>query len=214
MLRKFLLCFSAVLLFSGLNNFVVFAEENTEDTKLIEVVDETTLKNKEGEYYFFESQADRDDFLTEIMLDEISVYACLPGDPGYPTCTGKVVKKSELQTLSGAVNTGYLYSKNYLCGNGGWAFGPAQISYSGSASVAAQYTYKGSFSLSFSYTVTSGVTFNVPKDKRGNILYKANFKLTPKRYKYTFTDGSVSYGTKFYTRTLIAGGFALKLLPA
>lgn len=217
MFKKIISVICLCMLFSFSIVSVSANEVNEEDLFIddIEIIDDTTLFNTiTNDFMFFETQDDRNQFLDELRLKDISLYVCLPGDPGYPHCSGTVVVKSELQTLAGTVNTGEIISNNYLCGNGGWVWGPGTVSFASSAGIGAQFTYNGSFSLSFSYTVTKGADFFVPAGKRGNIKYRANFKITPQRYKYTLNDGSVTYGAKFYTRTFLYGGSFLVTVNA
>ena len=87
-----------------------------------------------------------------------------------------------------------------------WA---STVSYSTSSTISAQYTYNGEFSLNFSCTVTTGASFSVPSGYRGNIKYKAEFLLQPQRYKYTLSDGTITYSEKFYNRIFHHGGFYL-----
>lgn len=181
-------------------------EEITPLKDEFKILDDTTLENtKTDEVYVFCNSEERDDFLNELEQQSLSLCACLPGDPGYPNCTDRYIVKTERQTTGATINdSGYISSPTLLCGNNGWVYGPGNISYSGNAS--ASFTYNN---ISFSYSVTKGATFYVPTGYKGNIKYKAHFKLVPSRYKYTWNTGEVTYSSNFYVSTLLDGGLYL-----
>lgn len=189
----------------------VHAQENQKFPTIedIEIVDDTTVRNIETkEYYIFSSSDERDTFIAELEMQNISLYVCLPGAAGYPTC-GNVVVSSELQTMGAATETGLLRFQNYLLGNDGWIFGPGTAIYSTSSGISAQFKYNDNFSLSFSYSVTKGGSFYVDDIYRGNIVFVGNFSLTPQRWVFKLKDGSTTYGAKFYISRLLYGGLQL-----
>lgn len=193
----------------------IYATEEVSINDFVIISDSTIENISTKELYVFVGEKERDIFLNELREKEVSTCACLPGDPGYPNCTDRYIVRTEKQTLSGTISdTGYLTSNNYLCGNNGWVFGPGNISYSASAGVTASFSYNNNgygVNVNISYSVTRGASFYVPAGKKGNIKYKARFKLVPSRYKYTWNNGDVTYSTKFYISTLIDGGFYLYL---
>lgn len=176
------------------------------------VIDSKVLYDKtNNEYYIFSTEEDLAVFLVGLNLSSLySSRACLPGDPGYPHCTDKYVVKSTLQTYGNTKRTDLVYASNYMLGNNGWIYGPGTCSLTVGTTYTANFQFNDYVGLSVSIEVSGSYSFDVPKGKKGNIRYKGKFDITPKRYKYEYNDGTVTYGNVFYVTKLVngTGGFA------
>lgn len=204
MLKK-LLVFLSVFFFVISSSIHVSANEEVNefpDYEEIEIIDELTLKDQDDTYYFFETQDDRDMFL--IMLQDMSVqlYACLPGDPGYPTCSDKTVVRIESIRVR-SYHTGLLSQGGYLLDD--WTFGGSEgASMTLTESKEITFGYEG---ISCTLSVSHSQTFNVPVNRRGNIRYRADFLVTVYQNYFILKDGSRVVGNQYKTMKKSWGEF-------
>lgn len=190
------------------------------DIENISIVGDNTLYNSEEDsYYTFSSEEDMQEFLAMLnRSQDVTTYACLPGDPGYPNCNGDAVVSVKNKTLSTAT-TSYLLSKNYLLGDDGWCFGSGDYGISIGESFTASFgvSYKGfTSSISFGVTATHNYSYHVYAGQKGNVKYKSKFKVSEIQPVYTHESGKVTYGKKFISskRIVSGGGFTKVVVPA
>lgn len=183
------------------------------------IVDNRTLYNEsENAYYTFNSEEEMNEFL--MILDgsyKVSLYACGPGDPGYPHCQKDPVTSVSSKWV-GETTTGYIMSKNYLLGNNGWCFGE------GTMTIVKGNTYTTTFGvtvgayssgLSFSVHASQSYSYFVPDGKKGNVKYQSKFKITTYQYVYHHKSGRKTYGPEYKVTKQIngTGGFVSIILP-
>lgn len=177
------------------------------------IVDERTLYNEsEDAYYTFGSEEEMNEFL--MILDgsyTASLYACGPGDPGYPHCQEDPVTSVGSKLIS-SEKTGYILSENYLLGNNGWCYGPGSYTIEKNSSYDASFgiSYKGfSASLGFQVSASQSYTFSVKGKEKGNVKYKSRFIIETRQYVYTLKSGKKVNGSKYkVTRRMDGtGGF-------
>lgn len=177
------------------------------------ILDDVTLYNmEEDSYYLFATNENLYEFLVVISgNDNVSTYACLPGDPGYPNCNGDAVVKVETKTIK-TTTTGYVLSDNWLLGNNGWIYGP------GTCGLTIGRTYGATFgitqdgitgSFNHSVTVNQSYSYSVVAGKKGNFKYTCKLRIETKQYIYTLESGKKSTGPFYLVTKMIdgTGGF-------
>ncbi|MDM8157836.1 hypothetical protein QUV96_09325 [Amedibacillus dolichus] len=202
------------LLFFSSGLIKVNANEELPSSEYYSIIDPTTLySEKENAYYIFDTEEELQDFLFTLdnKHEEITTYACLPGDPGYPHCNDNTVVSVTSKKIS-TTTTGYRYSNNYLLGVNGWCYG------SGTCGLTLGKTYGATFGVNhngisgnfnFSVTVSSNYSFSVPAGYKGNIKYKCKLKVETRQYVYTLKNGKKQNGSKYNVVSIVngTGGF-------
>lgn len=219
MFKKIFLVISILFYFSivGRVNAEEILEYNYDD---FSIVDNITLYNKaKNTYYVFNNEDDLQEFMITLTNDYDScMYACLPGDHGYPNCDGNAVVNTTSKTLS-TTTTDYRLSSNYLLGNNGWVYGPGNMSLSIAESYGVTFGIthnEVSGNFNFSVTVTSSYGFDVDAGYKGNIKYKCKLKIVSKQYIYTLENGNKINGPKYNEVSIVdgTGGFTSVIVKA
>lgn len=160
------------------------------------IVDNTTIKDEDGTFYVFNSKEDRDNFILKLE-GAPSLYACLPGDPGYPNCQDNPVVRTETEKIN-SYSTSRYECKNPLLPV--WTAGPADMSLNITAEASFQVEGTG-----LSISVGQSSTFPVPKGKEGNIKYRTKFTVTVYQQWVIYADGSRVKDVQYKTITPVVG---------
>lgn len=220
MKKKILTIFVSFLMVFSLSAPIGAEEKISLDIGNLSIIDDTTLYNSDdSSYYTFSSEEDMREFLAASYASKnMSKAPCLPGDPGYPNCNGDAVVSVTYKTISSST-TGYILSKNYLLGNGGWCFGPGDYGISIGKSFTANFgvNYKKfTANISFGVTATNNYSYHVYAGQKGNVKYKSRFTVSEIQPVYKLESGKVTYGKSFMSskRIVSGGGFTKVVLPA
>lgn len=221
-----MMCFILGIFFMPMH---VLARENnnTDSCNSYKIVSDNVIYDTVNkEYHVFQDVDTLTEFLNcnrmiengSLIKSKIMMYSgtCLPGDPGYPNCTNRYIIKTTLENYGNTTRTGLKSASNYLLGNNGWIYGPGTCGLSIGVSYSADFQFSEFAGASISVEVSGSYSFDVPKGKKGNIIYQGVFDVTPKRYKYQYNDGTVSYSSVFNSFKLVngTGGFASVLKSA
>lgn len=196
----------------------ILAYDSSEVDRIVIINENVVYNIDDDEYYIFYNEEEKDMFLIALESrkgeSEITTFACLPGDPGYPHC-GNTIVSYTTEVIGSTRRTSYIQSQNYLLGNNGWAYGGMTCGLTVGVSYGVNFILTDYLNASVSFNINGSYSFFVPEGYKGNIKYQGKFDVTPKRYVYKWSDGSITY-QNFYSAKFVdgTGGFVKILVLA